>query len=102
MSEDVERPMPAESRGEAPARGRLTGRRILVVGGGQDTRGLDDPPIGNGRAMCLLFAREGAKVAVADRPSPVCPLAWVVSAHWALALFLEGQEGIIAPTRRDT
>lgn len=25
----------AESRGEAPGRGRLAGRRILVVGGGQ-------------------------------------------------------------------
>jgi NAD(P)-dependent dehydrogenase (short-subunit alcohol dehydrogenase family) len=67
MSEDIPRTMPLESRGEAPGRGRLTGRRVLVVGGGQDTRGLDDPPIGNGRAMCLLFAREGAKVAVADR-----------------------------------
>ncbi len=67
MSEGVERPLAAESRGEAPGRGRLTGRRILVVGGGQDTRGLSDPPIGNGRAMCLLFSREDAKVAVADR-----------------------------------
>lgn len=66
-SEDGARPLAAESRGEAPGRGRLKGRRILVVGGGQDTRGLDDPPVGNGRAMCLLFAREGAKVAVADR-----------------------------------
>jgi NAD(P)-dependent dehydrogenase (short-subunit alcohol dehydrogenase family) len=67
MSEDIARPMPAESRGEAPGRGRLSGRRILVVGGGQDTRGLHDPPIGNGRAMCVLFAREGAKVVAADR-----------------------------------
>jgi NAD(P)-dependent dehydrogenase (short-subunit alcohol dehydrogenase family) len=67
MSEDVVRPLPEESRGEAPGRGRLAGRRILVVGGGQDTRNQDDPPIGNGRAMCLLFVREGARVAVADR-----------------------------------
>jgi NAD(P)-dependent dehydrogenase (short-subunit alcohol dehydrogenase family) len=59
--------LPAESRGEAPGRGRLAGRRILVVGGGQDTRDQDDPPIGNGRAMSILFAREGARVAVADR-----------------------------------
>src|SRR6185312_7596515 len=56
-----------ESRGEAPGRGRLEGRRILVVGGGQEDYGLDDPPIGNGRAMSILFAREGAAVAVADR-----------------------------------
>ncbi len=59
--------MPAESRGEAPGRGRLEGRRILVVGGGQDDRGEAEPPIGNGRAMSILFAREGARVAVADR-----------------------------------
>lgn len=56
-----------ESRGDAPGRGRMQGRRILVVGGGQDTRGLSDPPVGNGRAMCVLFAREGGHVAVADR-----------------------------------
>ena len=46
--------------------GRLEGRRVLVVGGGQQDFGLADPPIGNGRAMCRLFAREGAAVAVAD------------------------------------
>ena len=45
----------------------LNGRRILVVGGGQMDIGEDDTPIGNGRAMSVLFAREGAKVAVADR-----------------------------------
>jgi NAD(P)-dependent dehydrogenase (short-subunit alcohol dehydrogenase family) len=68
MSEDERyiRPPSAESQGEAPGRGRLAGRRILVVGGGQ--RVVDPPtdPIGNGRAMCVLFAREGAHVAVAD------------------------------------
>src|SRR6188508_1238873 len=56
-----------ESAGEAPGRGRLRGRRILVVGGGQQTFDAATDPIGNGRAMCLLFAREGARVAVADR-----------------------------------
>jgi NAD(P)-dependent dehydrogenase (short-subunit alcohol dehydrogenase family) len=55
-----------ESRGSAPGRGRLEGRRILVVGAGQQDHGLEDPPIGNGRAMSALFAREGASVAVAD------------------------------------
>lgn len=67
MSEAGERPLAAESRGEAPGRGRLEGRRILIVGGGQDDRGEVDPPVGNGRAMSVLFAREGARVAVADR-----------------------------------
>ena len=61
------RPPSAESRGEAPGRGRLRGRRILVVGGGQRTFDAATDPIGNGRAMCVLFAREGARVAVADR-----------------------------------
>jgi NAD(P)-dependent dehydrogenase (short-subunit alcohol dehydrogenase family) len=56
----------AEAEGAAPGRGRLEGRRVLVVGGGQQDHGLEDPPIGNGRAMCVLFAREGAALAVAD------------------------------------
>ena len=46
--------------------GRLDGRRILIVGGGQQDYGIEDPPVGNGRAMSVLFAREGAAVAVAD------------------------------------
>lgn len=59
--------MSAEQDGRAPGRGRLDGRKILIVGGGQDERGQSDPPVGNGRAMSILFAREGAHVAVADR-----------------------------------
>jgi NAD(P)-dependent dehydrogenase (short-subunit alcohol dehydrogenase family) len=59
--------MKDESKGTAPGRGRLEGRRILVVGGGQTDIGEPDTPIGNGRAMSVLFAREGARVAVADR-----------------------------------
>jgi NAD(P)-dependent dehydrogenase (short-subunit alcohol dehydrogenase family) len=46
--------------------GRLSGRRILVVGGGQQSYGLDDAPIGNGRAIAITCAREGASVAVSD------------------------------------
>ena len=56
----------AESKGEAPGRGRLQGRRILVVGGGQRTFDAETDPVGNGRAMSMVFAREGAHVAVAD------------------------------------
>jgi NAD(P)-dependent dehydrogenase (short-subunit alcohol dehydrogenase family) len=47
-------------------KGMLEGRRVLVVGGGQQDYGIEEPPVGNGRAMSLLFAREGASVAVAD------------------------------------
>jgi NAD(P)-dependent dehydrogenase (short-subunit alcohol dehydrogenase family) len=59
-------PLSAEGRGGAAGRSRLTGRKILVVGAGQQNYDLEDPPIGNGRAMSRLFAREGACVAVAD------------------------------------
>jgi NAD(P)-dependent dehydrogenase (short-subunit alcohol dehydrogenase family) len=58
---------PPESEGAAPGRGRLVGRRVLVVGGGQMDIGEVDTPIGNGRAISVLCAREGAQVAVADR-----------------------------------
>ena len=61
------RPPSVESMGEAPGRGRLAGRRVLVVGGGQRVVDAATDPIGNGRAMSLLFAREGAHVAVADK-----------------------------------
>jgi NAD(P)-dependent dehydrogenase (short-subunit alcohol dehydrogenase family) len=46
---------------------RLPGRRIVVVGAG--TRPSDDPdaPVGNGRAITVLAAREGAAVACVDR-----------------------------------
>src|SRR5689334_2021716 len=60
------RPPSAESEGRAPGRGRLKGRRILIVGGGQRVFDAATDPIGNGRAMSILCAREGAKVAVAD------------------------------------
>ncbi|AZQ32339.1 SDR family oxidoreductase [Streptomyces cyaneochromogenes] len=54
---------------EDPAR-RLTGRKVLVVGAG--TRPDDGPraPVGNGRAIAVLAAREGADVACADVAAP--------------------------------
>ena len=42
---------------------RLAGKNIVVFGGGQMPGGT----IGNGRATCILFAREGANVLVVDR-----------------------------------
>jgi NAD(P)-dependent dehydrogenase (short-subunit alcohol dehydrogenase family) len=49
---------------------RLEGRRVVVVGAG--TQASDDPdaPIGNGRAIAVLAAREGATVACVDRDRP--------------------------------
>lgn len=54
---------PGENGGQG---GRLAGRRILIVGAGQQDYGLADPPLGNGRAMSILFAREGAALALVD------------------------------------
>ena len=67
MSNDhAKPPLSFESAGLAPGRGRLLGRRIVVVGAG--TRHIDDPdaPVGNGRAIAILAAREGASVACVD------------------------------------
>ena len=57
----------SEARGAAPGRGRMTGRRVVVVGAGQTDFQLEDQPIGNGRALAILLAREGAHVVVVDR-----------------------------------
>lgn len=52
--------------GNEAGRGRLEGRRIMVVGAGQRVSG-DRDGVGNGRAMSMLFAREGAVIACIDR-----------------------------------
>ncbi len=49
-----------------PARGRMTGRRVLVVGAGQQFIDIPDPPVGNGRAISRMLGREGAAVACLD------------------------------------
>ncbi|HEU4731863.1 MAG TPA: SDR family oxidoreductase [Kofleriaceae bacterium] len=58
---------PAEAEGRAAGRARLAQRRILVVGAGSRPSSEADPPLSNGRAISLLCAREGARVACADR-----------------------------------
>ncbi len=56
----------AEALGTAPGRGRLQRRRIVVVGAGTRPTSDPDAPVGNGRAIALLAAREGAAVACID------------------------------------
>jgi NAD(P)-dependent dehydrogenase (short-subunit alcohol dehydrogenase family) len=46
---------------------RLAGRRVLVVGAGTQQSDDADAPVGNGRAIAVLAAREGASVICADR-----------------------------------
>jgi NAD(P)-dependent dehydrogenase (short-subunit alcohol dehydrogenase family) len=45
---------------------RLRGRRVLVVGAGTRRTSDPDAPVGNGRAIAVAAAREGAVVACAD------------------------------------
>jgi NAD(P)-dependent dehydrogenase (short-subunit alcohol dehydrogenase family) len=55
-----------ESAGTAPSRGRLAGRRIIVVGAGSRPSPDPEVTVGNGRAIAVLCAREGARVACVD------------------------------------
>jgi NAD(P)-dependent dehydrogenase (short-subunit alcohol dehydrogenase family) len=47
--------------------GRLAGRTILVVGAGTQPSADPDAPVGNGRAIAVTAAREGAHVVCVDR-----------------------------------
>src|SRR5256885_16208313 len=64
MSDEQE--LRATAAGTGPAAARLEGRRILVVGGGSLGAGDPEAPPGNGQAISVLAAREGAAVAVVD------------------------------------
>jgi len=57
----------APQAGASSGRLLLPGRRIVVVGAGTQPSAEADAPVGNGRAICLLAAREGAAVACWDR-----------------------------------
>jgi NAD(P)-dependent dehydrogenase (short-subunit alcohol dehydrogenase family) len=44
----------------------MVGRRVMVIGAGQTDYKIPNQPVGNGRAISLLLAREGAKVVAVD------------------------------------
>jgi NAD(P)-dependent dehydrogenase (short-subunit alcohol dehydrogenase family) len=89
-----------EALGRAPGRGRLAGRRILVVGAGQSPGALEGA-IGNGRAMAMLFAREGAWVACADRSlSAARETVALIAEEGGTAVAIEGDVGDEASVRR--
>jgi len=70
---------------------RLAGRRVLVIGGG--TRASDDPdaPVGNGRAISVAAARDGAVVAVGDMNRAAAQAtAEMVAAESAVAHVIQG------------
>lgn len=64
--EQPEKQLFAEALGDGPGRGRLAGRRILVVGAGQRITDNSTNLMGNGRGISRVFGREGAHVACAD------------------------------------
>lgn len=55
-----------ESAGTAAGHGRLAGRKIIVVGAGSRPSPDPEVTVGNGRAIAVLCAREGAAVACVD------------------------------------
>ena len=57
---------------------RLAGKRILVVGAGTQPSDDEDAPVGNGRAIAVLAAREGAEVVCADRDAKAAD----ETSHW--------------------
>ena len=61
--------MPADQKSpdleHAPGRNRLAGKVVLVIGGGSI-----GPGWGNGKAAAVVYAREGAKVAVSIGEKP--------------------------------
>jgi len=61
-----EQSLPSTATGTAPGASRLRGRRLLILGGGR--QGADDraAPPGNGQAIAVLAAKEGATVGIVD------------------------------------
>jgi NAD(P)-dependent dehydrogenase (short-subunit alcohol dehydrogenase family) len=58
---------PPAARGELTRGERLQGLKIVVVGAGQMPSDEPSPPEGNGRAIALACARQGAAIACIDR-----------------------------------
>ena len=84
--------MAAQPEGETPAaRGRLAGKVAMVTGAGQ----VAGQAIGNGRATALLFAREGASVALVDRERAAAEAtASDIEAAGGTATVIEGDVGV--------
>ena len=68
-----------EAKGIATTRARLAGCRLIVVGAGTRASDEPDPPVGNGRAIAVLAAREGAAVGCIDAAGEAASatVAWI-------------------------
>ena len=84
--------MAAASGGEvAPRGGRLAGKVAIVTGAGQAA----GEKIGNGRATALVFAREGARVALMDRERAAAEdTARAIEAAGGIATVIEGDVSV--------
>ncbi|HEX8083426.1 MAG TPA: SDR family NAD(P)-dependent oxidoreductase [Solirubrobacteraceae bacterium] len=67
MADRIDPVLATAAEGPVHVERRLDGRRVLVVGGGRLSHGDPDAPAGNGQAVSVLSAVEGATVAVVDR-----------------------------------
>src|SRR4051812_49874178 len=96
-----EQGIPATAAGKAAAAARLDGRRTLVVGGGSIGAGDPEAPPGNGQAMSVLAAREGASVAVVDvRPEAAEQTARLVEENGGTAATLIADVSDARPCER--
>src|SRR4051794_41924014 len=96
-----EQGIPATAAGKAAAAARLEGRRVLVVGGGSIGAGDPEAPPGNGQAISVLAAREGASVAVVDvRPEAAEETARLVEENGGTAATGIAAVSDAAPGRR--
>ena len=84
-------------------KGRMAGRRVLVIGAGQETYGLpaDQVTLGNGRAACLRLAAESATVACADlhldrAEDTAAQIIAAGGAAWAFAVDASDEASMIA------
>jgi NAD(P)-dependent dehydrogenase (short-subunit alcohol dehydrogenase family) len=84
--------MASRAHGEVPPRGeRLAGKVAIVTGAGQQA----GEHVGNGKATALLFAREGARVALMDRERAAAEeTAREIEAGGGVAMVVEGDVSV--------
>jgi NAD(P)-dependent dehydrogenase (short-subunit alcohol dehydrogenase family) len=71
-----------------PKTRRLEGKVAIVTGAGSRPANVPDPIVGNGKAMSILFARQGARVALLDNQA-----AWAEETHRVIQR--EGGESMV-------